>query len=417
MRYSTSWAFFAFSGIALASNIFAKPCELKVPKYQSQHRGAVRSLTRLLHVEKESLATVVPDYIGKPKFGVTMYRLNYTSQDLKGEWIEVSGLLSLPDNCARHYPVISMQHGTIINDKEAPSIEKKIGRVEASQGYAVLSQDYIGFGASVGRIHPYGIAQGYATPAVDMLRAFYEIAELNGIQVKDQLFITGYSEGGYAALAVQKAIETEYAGEFKLAATAPGAGFYDIFLTGAGLIYPQKTNPIYVSYILSSYIDNYGQPSDYQKIFKNAEQHDFAAYFSGQGDYDKLLAILPDHPGKLLNSWFRWTFIAKAMLLYKLGEKPSWLPFTVIEQKAYENSLTRAWQPKSPTRFYHCVDDEVVPFEASQLAFDALGKNNPLISLEKIASPAKIKFDHETCPANYTPVLWFDAIIAQQSRL
>ena len=49
-------------------------------------------------------------------------------------------------------------------------------------------------------LHPYQIKDPYGTDVVDLLRAANHFSnENNNFQINSQVFLAGYSEGGYAA--------------------------------------------------------------------------------------------------------------------------------------------------------------------------------------------------------------------------
>ncbi len=168
-----------------------------------------------------------------PRYDVASYRITYTSTDKNGVELDASGLISVPVKSAgRPSPVLSYQHATTFYDNQAPS--NKVEAVEppivlASLGYIVVSPDYVGFGASKGQEHPYLIAEPTARVVIDMLNAAQTWRWQNRVADNGQLFLAGYSEGGYATMAAHRAIQLG-AGPLRsqLLATVPGAGPYDM---------------------------------------------------------------------------------------------------------------------------------------------------------------------------------------------
>ena len=171
-----------------------------------------------------------------PRYDVTSYRVTYTTTDKHGNELSASGLVSVPLKAAgQPSPVLSYQHATTFHDKEAPS--NKVEAVEppivlASLGYIVVSPDYVGFGASKGVEHPYLTAKPTARAGLDMPTAAPTWRPQQRVADNRQLFLAGYSEGGYATMAVHRAIHQEN-GTLKkqLQAAVPGAGPYDILAT------------------------------------------------------------------------------------------------------------------------------------------------------------------------------------------
>ena len=123
-------------------------------------------------------------------------------------------------------PILSINHGTVTGRDEVASIwptntpEGVTGLWMASMGYYSCLPDYPGFGVSE-ILHPYVHAKSLAISIIDMIRAAKQYAEKSGISLAEQLFLTGYSEGGYATLATHKEIENSYSDEFRVTASAP----------------------------------------------------------------------------------------------------------------------------------------------------------------------------------------------------
>ena len=90
----------------------------------------------------------------------------------------------------------------------------------ASMGYLVVVPDYLGFGTS-NVMHPYTHAVPLISSIIDIMRAGISFSSQNQIALDGRIFLTGYSEGGYATLVTQRAIEAEYSQEFNLTAVAP----------------------------------------------------------------------------------------------------------------------------------------------------------------------------------------------------
>lgn len=168
-----------------------------------------------------------------PRYDVISYRLAYMTTDKNGKPVEASGLVSVPIKpVVAASPVLSYQHATTFHDDQAPS--RKVEAVEpplvlASLGYIVVSPDYVGFGASKGVEHPYLTATPAARAVIDMLTAAQTWRLREKVADNGQLFLAGYSEGGYATMAAHRVIQQE-AGALaaQLRAAVPGGGPYDV---------------------------------------------------------------------------------------------------------------------------------------------------------------------------------------------
>ena len=173
-----------------------------------------------------------------PRYAVSAYRLTYLTIDGHGQSILASGLVVVPDKApGAPSPVASYQHATIFHDAEAPSMALLAGEppmVLASLGAIIVAADYVGYGVSRGAQHPYLLAAPSAAAVVDLLTAA-RVWRQGGANIvgNGQLFLIGYSEGGYTTLAAQRAIEADPLSPHRatLVGSVPGAGPYDVQVT------------------------------------------------------------------------------------------------------------------------------------------------------------------------------------------
>ena len=190
---------------------------------------------------------------------VNIYRVTYKTT-IDGNEIEASGLVCTPANPGS-YPVLCFQNGTNTVNAYAPSnfpINTTYQMVEivASMGFVVIIPDYPGFGASSQIAHPYLIADPTVTSIVDMLFAVKELAksEIPGISLLNEYYLIGYSQGGWATMALLKSLEPNYSDEFSLKGSVCGAGPYDIkFLFQSMLNVTTYPMPVYLGYIVNAY--------------------------------------------------------------------------------------------------------------------------------------------------------------------
>jgi pimeloyl-ACP methyl ester carboxylesterase len=190
---------------------------------------------------------------------VNIYKVVYKTT-IDGKQIEASGLVCVPLTPG-DYPVLSFQNGTNTVNAYSPSefainYPYQLVEIIASMGYVVVIADYPGFGESFPLPHPYLVAEPTVRSLIDMLYAVKElsISELNGISLKNEYYLLGYSQGGWATLELHKAIETDYSTDFNLIGSACGAGPYNIFLLMQSMLnatnYPM---PVYIGYIINAY--------------------------------------------------------------------------------------------------------------------------------------------------------------------
>lgn len=146
-----------------------------------------------------------------PVYEVKQYRVTYQTLDGDGKLSTASGIIAVPQKPAgAKSPLLSFQHGTVFHDKEAPSndtVATSPVNIIASLGFVVVAADYIGYGASQGKDHPYLQKDPSAAVVTDFIVAARQWLAEQRQPLNDQLFLTGYSEGGYVTLAAQQALE------------------------------------------------------------------------------------------------------------------------------------------------------------------------------------------------------------------
>jgi len=145
----------------------------------------------------------------QPRYGVSTYRLTYLTQDADGALVEASGLVAVPQKPAGAgaSPVLGYQHATTFANADAPSLNlvpSEPPLVLASLGYIVVAADYVGFAHSNATAHPYLQSQATARAVLDMLDAAQQWRRAARVADNGQLYLLGYSEGGYATMAAQR---------------------------------------------------------------------------------------------------------------------------------------------------------------------------------------------------------------------
>ena len=201
--------------------------------------GELKSAALLNTVPLADLAAVldsVPTLGQRARYPVTTYRLTYLTHDGEGREVTASALAAVPVKPeGRPSPVMSWQHGTLFEDRRVPSNNPTVSEpavLLASLGYIVVAADYVGYGASKGVPHPYLMSAPTASAVVDLLTAAKTWRRTLGVPDNGQLFMAGYSEGGYATMAALRAMEAAGSPHLaELVGIAPGAGPYSVTAT------------------------------------------------------------------------------------------------------------------------------------------------------------------------------------------
>jgi len=144
------------------------------------------------------------------KYDVNNYKITYTTTDAFGQPDTATGLLSIPDNDEFVRPIAVYNHGTIASRELAPSVEGVLERLivqgMAGNDFIALAPDYLGLGDSDGQ-HPYLHADTEASVGRDMIIAVRKWLDDEEIRYNDQVFVTGYSQGGHASAALHERLE------------------------------------------------------------------------------------------------------------------------------------------------------------------------------------------------------------------
>ncbi|MFP4557145.1 MAG: alpha/beta hydrolase family protein [Bacteroidales bacterium] len=291
-------------------------------------------------------------------YDVAGINLTYKTVDVNGDEVLASGALLFPKNASSALPMISFQHGTITSEDQAPSNFESdfndLGAMYASTGFVIVMPDYLGYGASKELDHPYEHRQTLATACRDMIRAGKEYFKVKDINQPDpNLFLTGYSEGGYATMATYKMLQEEHSNEFNIKAVTAGAGAYD------------KSG--FMDWVLSSsedleYINNYLWVLDsYNTIYPELQRaHSF--YFNepwaSEIEASGVLAYNGEsNPSILFHSDFVDGVIS--------GTDSAFIE-AIADNNCYD------WEPSSPLQLYHGTNDTMVPYFNSEAAYNAM---------------------------------------------
>jgi len=361
-------------------------------------RGSIVSTTLIDTVTKAEIAVLGLPIVAQ--FDVELYRVVYRTVDAGGNETTASGALMSPMGATGQLPLVSYQHGTVVARDAVASVggitvpEASIGIAFAATGYLAVLPDYLGLGSSSIR-HPYVHAASLATSVLDMLRAAQRFAETDGIALSDKLFLIGYSEGGYATVAAQRLIESNFSQEFTVTASAPMAGNYDMSGVMATLmlsreVYPE---PYYLPYTLLAYDDVYDLYSDPASVYVSPYDVSLPGLFDGTHTSSEIDAALPSIPLDILRSDYVDAVQADT-------NHPLW--------QALRDNDVYDWSPISPTRLYHCVNDDLVPYQNTVVAADRFRANGST-SVEVVS----LDFGgHRDCaaPAILLGKIWFDSL-------
>ena len=268
---------------------------------------ATRNVNNTQTYIEEELAQIVTDLfaIDPAKYGYWMYKITYETIDIHGNVNIASGTISFPrvdwpEIPSQAFPTMSYQHGTVIEKSSVTSINGEwiLPAILTGAGYVYVEPDYLGLGDSEG-MHPYQLKEPYGTAVVDLLRAvrYYAVFENDQFIVNDQLFLAGYSEGGYATMATHQIIERDYSDEFDITVSFPMAGAYSLsgIMTDVMLDQQPYGQPFYFPYVLFAYLDFYPTIGTVEQ-FLLPEYVFLADWFDGYHSSGEINDAMPEIP-------------------------------------------------------------------------------------------------------------------------
>lgn len=371
-------------------------------------RGTLLESSLIASYTKEQLDANFQRLGLQARYGIKLFRVNYQSQISPSEEraSQASGLVIIPDVAADRLPWISLQHGTVAGKKEAPSLNPGEGLYEASQGFVTSVMDYLGYGSSANEFHPYLIARTYVPAGVDLLRATRTLAARQGITL-GKLFLKGYSEGGYATLALQKALEIDYSQEFTITASAPAAGPYDLEVSALTALSRPLSNPLFTAFLVLAYDQWLAPQIDLDAIFAMDATQVKTLYTTGLSS-SEIMKGLPRETRKLIDGAYLDDF---------LRDEPQTEQARLMRRLLIEQSLNQdSWVPAIPTRLYHCAEDEIVAVKATEntLAhFKALNATAPVTAIIAQSPDTSRPYTHGSCPLIFASVAWFAEMLAK----
>ena len=184
---------------------------------------------------------------GPARCDVALHRIQHPTVGIAGEPSAASGAVLVPRGagCAGPFPLLSYSRGTdrdrartlaAPDDRETQALAAFF----ATRGFAVVASDYLGYAQSPYPFHPYLAAESAARTNADAIRAARVLLAGLGTPDDGRLYVAGYSQGGHAALATQRALERDRPADLPPpVAVGPMSGPYDLagsFADYAGLV-------------------------------------------------------------------------------------------------------------------------------------------------------------------------------------
>lgn len=320
-------------------------------------------------------------------YAVDAYHVIYNTNDPHGNPTTASGALFVPVGCDS-LPLLSYQHGTVLHKDNVPSrLNDVIGAYIAGIGLVVTAADYLGLGDGPGS-HPYVHGASEATASIDLMRAGRTyVTDTLSLNFNDEVYLTGYSQGGHATMAIHKYIEeNNLLSEFDIRGSAPLAGPYNMSGIQTQLA-PDSTYSVaaYLPYLINSYQTVYGNLyNSLSDIYKPPYDAIIPPFLDGTHTLGEFNDTLPNNVYHFLQDSFLNAFVADTVI------ETATTPFRL----ALIDNDNHDWLPTRPIRMYYCEGDEQVFYENAIVALNTMTTNG---ATDVQAIGGFPLFDHSGC--------------------
>ena len=280
----------------------------------------------------------------------------YPSFDEKWDSIRLSGKVMLPKG-KRPKRMILVSHYTVCSNAEAPSNAFSLEGILVNLGYGLIIPDYLGYGVTADRVHPYLVMDLTARNVLDMYLAVRPWLKAVGQEPEfDDLILMGYSQGGATTMAVEYLIENEYSSgddpdHVKIHRVFAGGGPYDV----------QATYERFVS------TDIAGYPVAVPLVLQGM--------IAGAGLHIEMTDLMQEWLYAHMDEWINSKLFTSAQINEMIGTRvtheiltpeamdPKSAKVAELYKAMTANSITSYnWSPMASVYMMHSIDDETVPY-------------------------------------------------------
>lgn len=308
--------------------------------------------------------------------------ITYQSVDAENNPITLSAKLYWTSNNTIKFVTINC-HATITDDASCPTgsqPQMDVIKYMTTEDALVVCPDYIGFGESNGKTHPYMCATLTGRNVLDAYKAAIKHVKEQDKNIASTYYTinVGYSQGGATALAFQRYLETEATDADRklvnLRGSVCGAGPYnqqivfDEYEKGEGA-FATLDYPIYLFYVLNGHYETFRETTMRKITLEECFTPEFWSYYNStfKAAFEAKETNVDDLNTMLKNAGFN-TFSSIINADYKVeGSK---VRRTIRKALAQSNLLADGWTPKTNIIFYHdkAGNDKVVPYACTQAA-------------------------------------------------
>ena len=326
-------------------------------------------------IDKLTLATRLKQnpnstlYKALPNKKIKIVSIVYNTLDPKGQPILASGAIFYPsvDTDYERVGTILGVHYTYGADYEVPSQKMAVTEGLFSLfGYTIVAPDYIGYGASKDKVHPYYDVISTGQASADMLLAAKEYFASISRKMSHKVTVMGYSQGGQASLCFLRFVETNplYQDAFVIDQVFAGGGAYDLIKSYDAFVEKDySSQPVTIPLLVLGL--NYGDSLnlDLKQMFAEPLYSHYNEWIiSKKYTTDEVSAMMKE------------TKLTRIMAHEAFNRNN---PNTKKFIKSLENNslivygkITN-WVPKAKITLLHATDDTIVPYENTDSAYKA----------------------------------------------
>jgi pimeloyl-ACP methyl ester carboxylesterase len=314
----------------------------------------VARLNRILTTELPDAGFGVPGQVRyePATTAVRLYRMTYPSvvPEQHNRPTVATGLVAIPEKRVPGTPIVCYQHGTVFSKDEVPSnpeqsIETRLMVAQfAGHGYVVVAADYFGKGGSA-EGDSYLVKASTQQACVDMLFTAKALLGAMGI-APGPLFLSGWSQGGWATLVLLQHLESLGA---PVAAAATASAPCDVYTTVSRWINnPQPIDTPWLTGVCALQLnaqERYLQPGLVDVAIKPEYAQACRDLYANRIGWPEFGARVP----KLVRDMLRPEFVATSAM----GESDYWQRLRAAQGYS--------WRCRTPLHVYWGAKDEVTP--------------------------------------------------------
>ena len=275
----------------------------------------------------------------------------YESIDVDGNPITLSGKVLLPAD-GKIKRCILVSHFTIGSNIEAPSNSFPLEGVLVKLGYALIVPDYIGYGVTVDKVHPYLVMELTARNVLDMYKAVVPFLKEADCQPQhDDIYLMGYSQGGATTMAVQHLIE-HHDEDIKIRRVFAGGGPYDVKATYDRFVETNVASyPCAVPIMMQGMVVGNKLNLDMSELMAPHIYENLDEWVNSKR-----------YTAKQLNE-LMGSRVTSDLLTAKGMDRTSKEVSELYKAMTNNSILSYSWTPEAPVYIMHSIDDESVPYD------------------------------------------------------